>query len=187
MKKKIINSFSESKKLNNIVYKKLYKKIIAAAELIEKTIFQNGNIIWCGNGGSAAQAEHFASELIGRYKKTRKPIKSISLSSNTSSLTCISNDFGYQNIFSRQLEGIASTNDLLVVFSTSGNSKNIIKVINKAKKMKISVISFLGKNGGLAKNKSTIDLIIPSNSTARIQEYHLLIGHILCQLVDDSF
>ena len=99
MKKKIINSFDENKKLNNIVYKKLYKKIIATAELIEKTIFQNGNIIWCGNGGSAAQAEHFASELIGRYKKTRRPIKSISLSSNTSSLTCISNDFGYQNIF----------------------------------------------------------------------------------------
>ena len=95
--------------------------------------------------------------------------------------------FWISEYFLRQLEGIAGRNDLLVVFSTSGNSKNIIKVINKAKKMKIKVISFLGKNGGLAKNKSTIDLIIPSSSTARIQEYHLLIGHILCQLVDDSF
>tara|TARA_B100001109_G_scaffold250454_1_gene243646 strand:- start:508 stop:1071 length:564 start_codon:yes stop_codon:yes gene_type:complete len=187
MKKTIINSFNESKKLNNLVYKKLFKKIIASADLIKKTISQNGNIIWCGNGGSAAQAEHFASELIGRFKKTRRPIKSISLTSNTSSLTCISNDFGYDNIFSRQLEGVADTNDLLFVFSTSGNSKNIIKVLNKAKKMKIKVISFLGKNGGLAKNKSSIDLIIPSNSTARIQEYHLLIGHILCELIDDTF
>ena len=187
MKNKILNSFNESKKLNSVVNKKLHKKILLAAELIKNTISLNGNVIWCGNGGSAAQAEHFACELIGRYQKNRRPIKSISLSSNTSSLTCISNDFGYQNIFSRQLEGMADQNDLLVVFSTSGNSKNILKVINQAKKMNLKVISFLGKNGGLAKNKSTIDLIIPSNSTARIQEYHLLIGHILCELVDDTF
>ena len=131
MKKKIINSFNENKKLNNIVYIKLYKKIIATTELIEKTIFQNGNIIWRGNGGSAAQTEHFASELIGRYKKTRRPIRFISLSSNTSSLTCISNDFGYQNIFSRQLDGIVGRNDLLVVFSTLRNSKNIISDLSK--------------------------------------------------------
>ena len=117
MKNKILNSFNESKKLNSLVNKKLHKKILLAAELIKNTISLNGNVIWCGNGGSAAQAEHFACELIGRYQKNRRPIKSISLSSNTSSLTCISNDFGYQNIFSRQLEGMADQNDLLVVFS----------------------------------------------------------------------
>ena len=187
MKNKILNSFNESKKLNSLVIKKLHSKILIAAKLIKKTISLNGNIIWCGNGGSAAQAEHFACELIGRYKKNREPIKSVSLSSNTSTLTCISNDFGYENIFSRQLKGIANKNDVLVIFSTSGNSKNILKAINQAKKMNVKIVSFLGKKGGLAKNKSTIDLIVPSNSTARIQEYHLLIGHILCELVDDSF
>ena len=122
-----------------------------------------------------------------RSTEKRKPIKSLSLSANTSTLTCISNDFGYANIFARQLKGIANKNDLLIVFSTSGNSKNIIKVINQARQMNLKTISFLGYKGGLLKNKSTVDLIIPSNSTARIQEYHLLIGHILCELVDDRF
>ena len=156
MKKTIVKSFKENKRLNDLTIKKLLNKILIAAQIIKKTIDDNNNIIWCGNGGSAAQSEHFAAELVGRYKKKRKPIKSISLSANTSTLTCISNDFGYANIFARQLKGIANKNDLLIVFSTSGNSKNIIKAINQARQMNLKTISFLGYKGGLLKNRGYI-------------------------------
>ena len=172
--------------LNTIKDKNL-KNILEFYNIILASIKKKGTIFWCGNGGSASDSQHLAAELIGRYKSNRKPLKSISLNSDTSVLTCISNDFGYENIFSRQLEGIANHNDVLIIISTSGNSKNIINAIKLAKKKKIKVLGLLGKNGGACKNLIKNKIIINSNNTARIQEMHIMIGHIICDLIEEQF
>ncbi len=151
---------------------------------IKKTLKNKKTVFFAGNGGSAADCEHLAGELVGRYKKNRKPYKALSLTTDTSVITCISNDFGYDKIFERQLQGLGQKGDLLIVFSTSGNSKNIINVLKMAKRLKIKSISLLGKKGGLCKKISDYNYIVPSNSTANIQEVHHLIGHIFCRLVD---
>tara|TARA_B100001027_G_scaffold199961_1_gene159036 strand:- start:748 stop:1302 length:555 start_codon:yes stop_codon:yes gene_type:complete len=154
------------------------------AKDIKKTLKNKKTIFFAGNGGSAADCEHLAGELVGRYKKNRKPYKAVSLTTDTSVITCIANDFGYEKVFERQLEGIGQKGDLLIAFSTSGNSKNIINVLRMAKKLNIKSICLLGKSGGMCKNISDYNYIVPSNSTANIQEVHHLIGHIFCSLVD---
>tara|TARA_B100001057_G_C22712527_1_gene896387 strand:- start:330 stop:884 length:555 start_codon:yes stop_codon:yes gene_type:complete len=151
---------------------------------IKKTLNNKKTIFFAGNGGSAADCEHLAGELVGRYKKNRKPYNAISLTTDTSVITCIANDFGYDKIFERQLQGLGKKGDLLIVFSTSGASKNIINVLKMAKKLGIKSICLLGKKGGLCKKISDYNYIVPSNSTANIQEVHHLIGHIFCSLVD---
>ena len=168
----------------SIVERDLVEKISEASKIISKSLKMGGTIFWCGNGGSAADSMHLSAELIGRFKKNRIPLKSISLSSNPSTITCISNDFGYESLFSRQIQALGKKDDVLVVISTSGNSKNIIKAINQAKINKLKVISFLGNKGGKCKGKGYLDLIVNSNSTARIQESHIMIGHIICELVE---
>ena len=151
---------------------------------IKRALKDNKTIFFVGNGGSAADCEHLAGELVGRYKKNRRPYKAISLTTDTSVITCIANDFGYEKIFERQLQGIGQKGDLLIAFSTSGNSKNIINVLKMAKKLKIKSISLLGKDGGKCKKLSDYNYVVPSKSTANIQEVHHLIGHIFCRLVD---
>lgn len=163
---------------------KFKHKIISASKAISSALKKNGTIFWCGNGGSASDSMHLSAELIGRFKKNRRPLKSISLSTNASVLTCISNDFGYENLFSRQIEALGRKNDVLIAISTSGNSKNILRAIQEAKKKNLFTISMLGKSGGKCKNKSDIDLIIKSFSTARIQEMHIMIGQIICELIE---
>lgn len=167
-----------------IVERDLVEKISEASKIISKSLKMGGTIFWCGNGGSAADSMHLSAELIGRFKKNRIPLKSISLSSNPSTITCISNDFGYESLFSRQIQALGKKDDVLIVISTSGNSKNIIKAINQAKINKLKVISFLGNKGGRCKGKGYLDLIVNSHSTARIQESHIMIGHIICELVE---
>tara|TARA_S200000501_G_C20785822_1_gene727160 strand:+ start:328 stop:882 length:555 start_codon:yes stop_codon:yes gene_type:complete len=151
---------------------------------IKKTLKNKKTIFFAGNGGSAADCEHLAGELVGRYKKNRLPYKAISLTTDTSVITCIANDFGYDKIFSRQLQGLGSKGDLLIAFSTSGKSKNIINLLKMAKKLKIKSICLLGKDGGLCRNLSNYNYVVPSKLTANIQEIHHLIGHIFCNLVD---
>lgn len=163
---------------------KFKSKIISVSKALSKSLKKGGTIYWCGNGGSASDSMHLSTELIGRFKKNRKPLKSISLSSNASALTCISNDFGFENLFSRQIEALGKKNDVLIAISTSGNSKNILKAIKQAKRNKLFTVSMLGKNGGECKNKSDIDLIVKSSSTARIQEMHIMIGQIICELIE---
>ena len=136
--------------------------------------------------GSAADSQHIAAEFVGRFKEDRKPLRSIALTTDTSVLTCISNDYNFEEIFSRQLEALGQRGDVLVAISTSGNSENIKKVLIKAKKMKIKSICLLGKNGGKCKNFSDLNLIIPSQITARIQEMHILIEHLICELVEQK-
>jgi D-sedoheptulose 7-phosphate isomerase len=155
-----------------------------SAEVFVSALKQGNTIFWCGNGGSAAESSHLAVELIGRFKNNRRPLPSISLNSDTSALTCIANDFGYDEIFARQLEGLAKPGDVLVVLSTSGKSENILRALRKAKELGVTSIALLGKGGGPAANLADQTIIIESSETARIQEIHLLIGHTFCEFAE---
>lgn len=145
-----------------------------------------GKIIFMGNGGSAADAQHLAAELIGRFKKNRKSLPAIAITTNTSSITAIANDFGFDEIFSRQIEALASAPDVVVGISTSGKSPNVIKAIKKANEMSIKTVGFLGKNGGELKSLVKLPFIISSEDTPRIQEMHILAGHIICEIVEEN-
>ena len=148
------------------------------------TLKQKRTIFWCGNGGSASDSQHLAAELVGRFEKNRSPLRSIALNTDTSVLTAIANDYSYDQVFQRQLEALAVQNDLLIAISTSGNSKNILNVLKEAKKKNIYSVALLGNDGGEAKKNADSNIIIPSNSTARIQEMHILIGHIICRIIE---
>tara|TARA_X000000950_G_scaffold286617_1_gene396100 strand:- start:23493 stop:24047 length:555 start_codon:yes stop_codon:yes gene_type:complete len=184
MKSKIKNHIYHHSNLINDNLDKISLCVEKIAKDIKKTLKNKKTIFFAGNGGSAADCEHLAGELVGRYKKNRKPYKAISLTTDTSVLTCIANDFGYEKIFERQLEGLGQKGDLLIIFSTSGKSKNIVNVLKKSKKMNIKSIALLGKTGGQCKKISNYSYVVPSSSTANIQEIHHLIGHIFCSLVD---
>jgi D-sedoheptulose 7-phosphate isomerase len=146
---------------------------------------KNGNtIFWCGNGGSASESSHLAVELIGRFKNNRNPLPSISLNSDSTAITCIANDFGFEHIYSRQLDGLAKSGDLLIALSTSGKSQNIINVLKTAREKGVTSISLLGKGGGGAISESDHSITIKSEETARIQELHLLIGHTFCEFAE---
>jgi D-sedoheptulose 7-phosphate isomerase len=148
------------------------------------TLRNGKTIFWCGNGGSASESSHLAVELIGRFKNNRNPLPSISLNSDSTAITCIANDFGYEHIYSRQLEGLAKSGDLIVALSTSGKSENIINVLRMARKIGVTSISLLGKGGGEAIAVSDHSITIKSEETARIQELHLIIGHTFCEFAE---
>ena len=185
-KQTIQNHLLEHLEVAKLIDNSYIDEIYSCAELIVKTLQNGGTIFWCGNGGSASDSQHLAAELIGRYDKNRKPIRSVSLSSDTAVLTCISNDFGYDKVFSRQLEGLGKKGDILIAISTSGKSQNILSVIKQAKSMQINTIGFLGKGGGDAKSLCDNTIIVPSQTTARIQEIHILFGHILCDIIEEG-
>lgn len=175
---------SKSKVLSTLlinVVDKYGKTFATCAEVISEALRKNNAIFWCGNGGSAAESSHLAVELIGRFKGNRRPLPSISLNADASAITCIANDFGFNEVFSRQLEGLGKNGDVLIVLSTSGTSENILKVLKKAKVLGITSIALLGKGGGLAAELSDLAIIIDSDETARIQEMHLLLGHTFCE------
>lgn len=151
-----------------------------------KTI-QNGNtILLCGNGGSASDSIHISSELVGKFEKNRKAVPSISLSSNISNLTAIANDFGFENIFSRQVEAIGKKGDLLIAISTSGNSQNILNAINSAKLNGLNVVAMTGEDGGKINEIDCITLKAPNSNVARIQEMHILVGHIISKYIEEN-
>ena len=154
------------------------------AKIFADTLRNGNTIFWCGNGGSASESSHLAVELIGRFKNNRNPLPSISLNSDSTALTCIANDFGYEYIYSRQLDGLAKEGDLLIALSTSGKSQNIINVLKTARTKGVTSISLLGKGGGEAINESDHSITIKSEETARIQELHLLIGHTFCEFAE---
>ena len=154
------------------------------ANIFLRSLENNGTIFWCGNGGSASDSQHLAGELVGRFVGERRPLKSIALNSDSAVMTCIVNDYGYEHLFSRQIEALGSKGDILVGITTSGNSKNVLNAFEVAKKKCVTTIGLLGKGGGRAKNYVEESIIVPSKSTARIQEMHILIGHILCDLIE---
>ena len=155
-----------------------------SAEAFASALKQGNTIFWCGNGGSAAESSHLAALLIGRFKNNRRPLPSVSLNADSSAITCIANDFGYDEIFAHQLEGLAKSGDVLVVLSTSGKSENILRALRKANKLGVISIALLGKGGGEAANLADHRIIIESSETARIQEIHLLIGHTFCEFAE---
>ena len=165
----------------------LNKKIKSAIFMITQKLNRGGKIMLCGNGGSAADAQHLAAEFIVRLKPklNRKPIAAISLAQDTSTITACGNDYNFDVQFSRSLEALGKKEDILIVISTSGNSKNIINVLKIAKKMKISSVGFLGNKGGKAKKLCNIPLVVNSNNTARIQETHIFLGHFIFETVEN--
>ena len=153
------------------------KKCVALYKTDKKTIL-------AGNGGSAADAQHIAAELVGRYGFDRPSIPSLALTTDTSNLTAIGNDYGYDQVFSRQLEGMGQSGDIFIGISTSGNSQNIINAFEVAKKKNILSVALVGKDGGEMAKMADIALVVPSDSTPRIQESHILIGHIICDIIE---
>lgn len=155
--------------------------------LLHKKLKKGGKIMFCGNGGSAADAQHLTAELLVRLRptKNRNPIPAISLAMDTSTITACSNDYDYERLFSRNFKALHNKNDILFAISTSGNSKNIINVLKEAKKLKITSIALLGNKGGNAKNYCDIPLIVKSNSVARIQEAHIFLGHYILEKLED--
>jgi len=170
---------------------KTKESLLSQVDIIEKianeiiTAYKkNKKVLICGNGGSAADSQHFVAELVGRYKKERKGLAAIALTTNTSILTAIGNDYGFEKIFSKQVEALGEKGDILIGISTSGNSKNVIEAVNESKKKGIKSVCLLGCEGGLLKNLADITLIVNSKDTPRIQEAHITIIHIICDLVE---
>lgn len=162
----------------------LLEKINKSGSRMHETILNGGKILIAGNGGSAAEAQHFSAELIARFKKERVSYPSISLTTDTSILTAIGNDYGFDRIFERQIEGLGDAKDVFIAMSTSGNSENIIKAVTKAKEKNIYTIGLLGKDGGALAGLVDEAIIIPSDETAHIQELHLLILHTWCEIIE---
>jgi D-sedoheptulose 7-phosphate isomerase len=182
IEKKIIESINVKKK----IIEKNIPEIINASKICIKGIKKGGKLIFCGNGGSASDSQHLATEMLVRLNPNinRKPIPAISLNLDTVTMSAHSNDYDYDTYLSRMLSGLGKKNDILIALSTSGNSKNILNVLKKAKKMKIITISFLGNEGGKAKSFGKNNIIVESNNTARIQEAHICIGHILMDIIE---
>ncbi|MBU6390671.1 MAG: D-sedoheptulose 7-phosphate isomerase [Planctomycetes bacterium] len=154
------------------------------ADIIVRAFKNNHRLYLIGNGGSAADAQHIAGELIGRFKMNRRPLPALALTTDSSIITALANDFGYDTCFARQVEALAASGDVLLAFSTSGNSKGILNAVQIAKNLGAVTIGFTGKDGGLLKNAVDICLKIPSNNTPRIQECHITVGHIVCSIVE---
>lgn len=161
--------------------------VVKIANMCIDTIKSGHKVIWCGNGGSAAQSQHLAAELVGRYKINRPAMNSISLTVDTSNITAIGNDYGYDVIFSRQLQGVGQSGDVLIGLSTSGNSKNVVSAFEMAKEMNIKTVALVGEKGGLMRDMADIALCVPADTSAHIQEMHITIGHLICDLIEKEF
>ena len=163
------------------------EQIIDLSNMVIDSLKKGGKVMLFGNGGSASDSQHIAAELVGRYQKDRQALPAIALTTNTSIITAIANDYGYEFIFSKQVEALGQKNDIAVGISTSGKAKNVAMAIKQAKKMGIKTIVFTGGDGGEVARLADVSLIVPSKVTARIQEAHIAVGHIICELVEDYF
>ncbi len=164
-----------------------FEDIERVAFLIINSIRSDGKLLVCGNGGSAADAQHMVAEFVNRFLKERRPLPAISLTTDTSNLTSIANDYSFDYVFSKQVEAIGKAGDVLIGISTSGNSKNVLNAIETARGLGIKTIGLLGRDGGVIKSACDIALIVPSSSTPRVQEVHGFIIHAICQMVEDEF
>jgi D-sedoheptulose 7-phosphate isomerase len=164
---------------------KMTADVSSAVDLICASLDHGGQLFIAGNGGSAADAQHIAAELTGRFQRERQPLRAMALHGNTSALTAIGNDYGYEHVFARELSAHARPGDVLMAISTSGNSPNILRAIEAARKHQVRVIGLTGENGGKMRSACDLCLCVPSKSTARIQEMHITIGHAICELVEE--
>lgn len=187
LRQRVVDQFNESIQTKEVGVKVLPEEITHAILLIKQSLSAGGKILACGNGGSAADAQHFAAEFVGRFERERKELGAIALTTDTSILTAIGNDYGYDEIFSKQVRALGREHDILIGISTSGNSKNVLLAIEAAHKIGMKVIAFTGRGGGKiggVLSSEDIHLCVPSERTARIQETHLLILHCICDGID---
>lgn len=187
MKTKIKAIIEESQKVKSgLLSDETLGLIEKTAKVILDALNDGGKVIVFGNGGSAADSQHLAAELVGRFKKERKAIPAIALTTNTSTITALANDYGYDVSFKRQVEALGSKNDVVIGISTSGTARNVFEAIEKARALGIKTIALTGKTGGRLKDTADVSILVKSNDTARIQESHILIIHILCELIEDE-
>lgn len=183
----IIDSLNESAETKLEIRDQLIEKILQAVDILVLSYKDGNKLLLCGNGGSAADCQHIATEFMIRLNHTikRPALPAIALTTDSSNLTAGGNDIGFENVFARNVEGLGSLGDVLLAISTSGNSKNIIKAVEKAHSKGMKVIGFLGGNGGELKSLVDLPIIIPSSNVQRIQEGHITVAHIICELVED--
>lgn len=186
MRDKISKAIKESIAVKESILKEHILNIESAARAVSASLKNGGKILIFGNGGSAADSQHFAAELVGRFKKERKALAAIALSVDTSALTAIANDYGYEASFSRQVEALGKIGDIAFGISTSGNSKNVIAAFKKAHELGLKTIGLLGSGGGEIAKACDISIAIGSKDTPRVQESHITIIHILCELIEDD-
>ncbi|KPK43017.1 MAG: phosphoheptose isomerase [Omnitrophica WOR_2 bacterium SM23_29] len=186
MRDKINDKLLESIQVKEELMRTCIAQIVQLAGCVINCLKKGGKIIFFGNGGSAADSQHLAAEFVGRFKKDRRALAAIALTTDTSILTSLANDYGYEVIFAKQIEALGSKNDVAIGISTSGRAKNVIQGIKKAKEMNLETIGLTGGDGGILAKVAGISLIVPSKVTARIQEAHITIGHIVCELAEES-
>ncbi len=187
MKDVIKSQFDQNIELHKLSKEQLADGILHAADLITQAYKTGNKLLLCGNGGSAADAQHIAAELVGRFKKERKGLPAIALTTDASIMTAVANDYWYDLLFARQVEALGKKGDVLIGISTSGNSVNVIRAIETAKFKGLKTIGFLGRDGGKLKDIVDIPLKVPSQESDRIQEVHILMGHIICHLIESKF
>lgn len=183
---RVRRQFLEGAELHKTVAMNWSDHIVQMVDGLISSLRKGGKILFCGNGGSAADSQHLSTELVSRLHLNRPPIPALALTTNTSFLTAHSNDFGFDDIFARQIEALGSDKDTLIGFSTNGNSENVIRAFQSANRKRMFCIGFTGKDGGKFPTHTDICLIVPSDNTARIQEIHITAGHILCDLIEEE-
>ena len=186
MRDRIKDIFLESIRVKEQLLHNNIGEIIEIAEIVIDSLKKNGKLILFGNGGSASDSQHIAAELIGRFKKDRNALAAIALTTNTAIITSLANDYGYDIIFAKQIEALGQKNDVVLAISTSGKAKNVIAGVKQAKKMGLKTIALTGGDGGEIAKLADVTLLVPSNITARIQEAHITIGHIICELIEQT-
>ncbi len=179
--------FEEHLKTSQATFESIGHSVEVAAKLCIDCLKNGNKILLFGNGGSAADAQHIAAELVGRYKTERKGLAAIALTTDTSALTSIGNDYGYDRVFDRQVEALANTGDVAIGISTGGSSANVASALKLAKDLDCKTIGFSGRGGGEMNELCDINIVVPAQDTARIQEMHIVIGHTICHLIDHSF
>ena len=180
-------SLREGAELRTAVARDCSTAIFEAADLITMCLQGDGKLLFFGNGGSAADAQHLAAEFVGRFVRERAGLPAIALTTDSSILTAVGNDYGFDQIFARQIQALGRPGDVAIAISTSGNSLNVLEGVKEARKRKLKTIGLTGKDGGLLAQQTDAAIMVPSTSTARIQECHIAIGHLFCELVDGDF
>ena len=185
-KAEVEQRFRESGEVKNQFAQTYADSIVNVAELIVSSIHAEGKILLFGNGGSATDASHIAAEFVGRYDRDRVPLPALALSRDMATITCIANDYEYADIFARQISGLGRKGDIAIAISTSGNSLNVLKAIEVARNLGLTTVAWTGKGGGKLASLVDYSFVVPSNVTARIQECHITLGHVLCELVEEK-
>jgi len=186
MRERVKEIISESIQVKEELLKTEVSRILEIAQVVVEALKKGGKLIVFGNGGSASDAQHIAAELVGRFKKDRPALAAVALTTNTSVITALANDFGYDIVFARQIEALAKKGDVALGISTSGKAKNVNLALKQAKKMGLKTIALSGGDGGEIVKVADYSLIVPSSVTARIQEAHITIGHIICELIEEA-